>query len=58
MVSNEIKVSGSFWEEFKPLCSQSDAAYLEGKIQYKNADEPVSNPTALQLSPVISDKPG
>lgn len=40
------------------LCSYSDAAYLEGKILCKNTDELVSNPTAPQLSSVISDKLG
>lgn len=27
----------------------SDAAYLEGKIKHKKPDEPIANPTELQL---------
>lgn len=53
MVSKEVKVSGFFGEEFHPLCSYSDAAYLEGKILYTNTDKLVSNPKS-----VIPDKVG
>lgn len=35
----------------------SDAAYLEGKIKHKKTDEPIANPTELQLC-VISEKLG
>lgn len=58
MSSNEIKVSGSFWEEFQSLCSYSDPAYLEEKILHKNTDELVSNPIMPWISSVISDKLG
>jgi len=58
MVSNKIKVSGTFWEEFQQLCFYSDTAYREEKIWYKSTDELVSNPTVPRLSSVISARLG
>lgn len=49
MISNEMKVSGFFWEEFQQLGSYSGAAYLEGNVLYTNTDKLLSDPTAPQL---------